>query len=95
MLLSHLVYLFNSCFVLCRVRNKSKAVAMAKQDSEHSSSRYVCKLKGILEAMSANNLNIDDYPSVLPLPFGTIGSAESFRRRTRTRKDEFDSIIGS
>jgi len=71
------------------VRNKSKAVAMAKQDSEYSSSRYVCKLKGILEAMSENNLSIDDYPSVLPLPFGTTGSAASVRTKATRHKSRF------
>jgi len=56
-----------------------------QNDSEYSSSRYVCKLKGILEAMAENTLSIDDYPSVLPMPFGTTGSAASVRTKAIRR----------
>ncbi len=79
--------LLQCCF---RGRNKAKGAAtVARHDSEYSSSRYVCKVKGILEAMAENNLNIDDYPSLLPLPFGTTGSAASVRTKSTRHKSRY------
>mmetsp|Transcript_37856 Transcript_37856/g.55757 ORF Transcript_37856/g.55757 Transcript_37856/m.55757 type:complete len:655 (+) Transcript_37856:107-2071(+) len=60
-----------------------KLIANKQQnDSEYASSRYVCKLKGILESMATDNLSVEDFPSVLPLPAGGGGTAASVRTRS-------------
>ena len=54
------------------------------KDSEYTMSRYVSNLKGILEQLNEGKLDMEEYPSVLPLPEGGdslgIGSARSVRR---------------
>ncbi|KAL7550108.1 hypothetical protein ACHAWF_013347 [Thalassiosira exigua] len=37
-------------------------------ESEYSSSRYVCPLKGVLEESANGKLSVEEYPSVMPLP---------------------------
>jgi syntaxin-binding protein 1 len=84
-----LPFLFYSSLVRGRSRGKGPATAVARHDSEYSSSRYVCKLKGILEAMAENNLSVEEYPSLLPLPYGTTGSAASVRTKSTRHKSRY------
>ena len=60
-----------------------------ESDSEFSNSRYVCLLKPIMEKAALGTLNVDEYPSVLPLPDAeamlgpsTSSKAKSVRKAT-------------
>jgi syntaxin-binding protein 1 len=42
--------------------------ASSDDESEYAASRYAPKLKFILEDWATNNLSLDEYPSVMPMP---------------------------
>lgn len=54
------------------------------EESEYASSRYSPPLKAILSDLATNQLSIDEYPSVIPMPQSAISQASvsgSARRR--------------
>jgi hypothetical protein len=53
------------------------------EDSEYASSRYIPKLKPLLMDLVSNQLSVDEYPSVIPMPAmaSSSTSASSARRR--------------
>lgn len=57
----------------------------SEEENEYTSSRYVPPLKKILKDLVTNQLSIDDYPSVIPMPLiansTSTGIASSARRR--------------
>lgn len=61
--------------------NARRAVAH-DNDSEYASSRYVCNLKLVMEELANDQLSIETYPSVLPMPVGGGGTAASVRKKT-------------
>lgn len=69
------------------------SIGATDAESEYSSSRYLPPLKEILTQLAQNQLSIEEYPSVLPLPenmMKTSGTAQSARRRS-----EANSLRGS
>lgn len=62
------------------------AQLVTNDDSEYASSRYAPKAKVLMTAMAENTLDMDEYPSVLPMPVGTTGSAASVRTKTARSK---------
>jgi len=50
------------------IRGKRVVAAKEENDSEYSSSRYVCNLKETLQKMQDGTLSIQEYPSVQPMP---------------------------
>jgi syntaxin-binding protein 1 len=72
---------------------KMNSFGATDEDSEYSSSRYVPPLKNILLQLAQNQLSIEEYPSVMPLPENAVrtsGTAHSARRRS-----EANSLRGS
>jgi len=67
------------------LRNRSASIDSHDEDSEYTSSRYVPPLKKILKDLVSNQLSIEDYPSVIPMPpmamSSSTGVASSARRR--------------
>ena len=64
-----------------------------ENDSEYSSSRYVCLLKAVMESATQGNLSVDEYPSVLPLPDAeamlgptSMSKAKSVRKMSTSSK---------
>ena len=60
----------------------------AENESEYSSSRYVCILKSIMQDACSGNLSVEEYPSVMPLPDAeamlgpsSVSKAKSVRKR--------------
>lgn len=51
------------------------------EDSEYASSRYMPMLKPTLQELVTNQLSIDEYPSVIPMPAMATSSATSARRK--------------
>jgi len=51
-------------------------------DSEYASSRYVCNLKLVLEELANDQLSMETYPSILPMPAGGGGGVASVRKKT-------------
>uniref|UniRef100_A0A7R9WX98 Uncharacterized protein n=2 Tax=Craspedostauros australis TaxID=1486917 RepID=A0A7R9WX98_9STRA len=68
-----------------RFFGKGKLVSSGSfdDDSEYTSMRYVPGLKSICNELVTNQLSIEDYPSVVPMPemAASTGSAVSARRR--------------
>lgn len=54
-----------------------------ESESEYSSARYACALKGIMQEMMEGTLSMDDYPSVLPMPSEGASSGTATSARTR------------
>ena len=52
------------------------------EDSEYANSRYTPGLKNVLQELARNELSINDYPSVIPMPMAPSGSASSSSRRS-------------
>jgi syntaxin-binding protein 1 len=71
-----------SVYISINRNKKTKAELSVEDDSEYASSRYVPKVKTLLAAMAENTLDVDEYPSVLPMPEGSSGSAASVRTKT-------------
>jgi len=59
-----------------------------ENESEYSSSRYVCILKSIMHDAASGNLSVDEYPSVMPLPDAEamLGSASKSKAVSSVRK---------
>ena len=70
-------------FKICRVLGKIQSSGSFDEESEYASSRYVPLLKTILTDMVSNQLSLEDYPSVVPMPNlpKSTSSATSARRR--------------
>ena len=70
-------------FVICRVLGRIQSSGSFDEESEYASSRYVPLLKTILSDMVSNQLSLEDYPSVVPMPTlpKSSSSATSARRR--------------
>ena len=92
---------------ICNFSMKAKKLivreSMNDTESEYSSSRFACELKGTLLQMQENKLSLDDFPSVLPMPVqhtesvGRSKVAKSARGDTtpsRFRKNNGDSSAG-
>jgi syntaxin-binding protein 1 len=64
-------------------KGKLQSSGSFDEDSEYASSRYVPTLKAILQELVANQLSIEEYPSVVPMPDmpSVSTSATSARRR--------------
>eukprot|EP00545_Synedropsis_sp_CCMP1620_P006859 CAMPEP_0119013322 /NCGR_PEP_ID=MMETSP1176-20130426/8390_1 /TAXON_ID=265551 /ORGANISM="Synedropsis recta cf, Strain CCMP1620" /LENGTH=699 /DNA_ID=CAMNT_0006966409 /DNA_START=51 /DNA_END=2150 /DNA_ORIENTATION=+ len=65
--------------------SRVKSGANIDTESEFANSRYVPPLKPILEAVAANNLDVEEYPPVRDLPQGHgsgAGTVTSARKRT-------------
>mmetsp|Transcript_13272 Transcript_13272/g.27859 ORF Transcript_13272/g.27859 Transcript_13272/m.27859 type:complete len:676 (+) Transcript_13272:213-2240(+) len=58
-----------------------------ESDSEYSSSRYACLIKQILVDATAGTLNVEEYPSVMPLPDPEMSNVNSAKSKvTSVRK---------
>ena len=57
-------------------------------DSEYASSRYIPRLKPILADLVANQLSIDEYPSVIPMPAMASSSTSGSSARRRGKGPE-------
>lgn len=73
---------------LAGLRNRSNSSDSYDEESEYANSWYVPPLKGILKALVSNQLSIDEYPSVIPMPpssssssIGVASSARSTRKK--------------
>lgn len=67
-----------------------------EEESEYASSRYVPPLKGILKALVSNQLDFQEYPSVIPMPassasssVGVTSSARSSRKKGGASTDKW------
>jgi len=71
--------------ILGSLRNRSNSIDSYDDDNEYASSRYSPPLKKILRDLVSNQLSIDEYPSVIPMPpmamSSSTGVASSARRR--------------
>lgn len=63
---------------LLRKRSSSED---SEEDNEYTSSRYVPPLKRILKELVSNQLSIEEYPSVIPMPLVSNSSSTSSARR--------------
>ncbi len=76
---------------MCRsVKSKLSTSNSFDEESEYASSRYVPPLKGILTDLVLNQLSVDEYPSVIPMPMSATSSsagAGSARRRGKGASD--------
>jgi hypothetical protein len=65
------------------MKSKKGAPDSFDEDSEYASSRYIPKLKPIIMELVSNQLSIDEYPSVIPMPAmaSSANGASSARRR--------------
>ena len=86
-----LFFLFVCVLCVCRsVKSKLSTSSSFDEESEYASSRYVPPLKGILTDLVLNQLSIDEYPSVIPMPMSATSSsagAGSARRRGKGGTD--------
>merc|ERR1712194_32977 len=64
-----------------------------ENESEYSSSRYVCIFKSIIEDAASGNLSVDEYPSIMPLPDAEamLGSASKSKTASSVRKTPANS----
>jgi syntaxin-binding protein 1 len=71
--------------------------ASSDDESEYAASRYVPKLKFILEDWATNNLSLDEYPSVMPMPdMAPIASSTSgFRGGSKRGGGSATSAVAS
>jgi syntaxin-binding protein 1 len=67
-----------------------------EEESEYASSRYVPPLKGILKALVSNQLDFQEYPSIIPMPpssasssVGVTSSARSSRKKGGASTDKW------
>jgi len=63
------------------LRKRTSSIDSYDEDCEYASSRYVPPLKKILRDLVSNQLSIEEYPSVIPMPPMSSGVASSARRR--------------
>jgi syntaxin-binding protein 1 len=70
---------------------------ISTEKSEYASTRYKAPLKSILEDLVLNNLSIEDYPSVLPMPDqGPSSSATASRNAgARSARTKIGEAVGS
>ena len=63
--------------------SKSQRLIVNKRQQKESdyNDRYVCLMKTILDDLVQENLDIDSYPSVLPLPISDGGVATTVRKK--------------
>jgi len=68
------------------LRNRSGSVDSYDEDNEYTSMRYAPPLRKLMKDLVGNQLSLDDYPSVIPMPpmmtSSVGGLASSARRRT-------------
>lgn len=68
--------------ILGKLRNRSDSIDSYDEDNEYSGMRYSPPLKKILRDLVTNQLSIEEYPSVVPMPPpSTAGVPSSARRR--------------
>jgi syntaxin-binding protein 1 len=66
------------------VKSKLSTSSSFDEESEYASSRYSPPLKAILNELATNQLSIDEYPSVIPMPLSVTSQSTvsgSARRR--------------
>lgn len=78
-----------------RAASKANLIVNKRQNNEESeyNDRYVCLLKTILEDMVQEKLDIEEYPSVLPLPVSDGGIATTARKK-KTKKGAVKVFTG-
>ena len=69
------------CFFFLLLRSR---IAEGDDESEYASTRYVPALKAILEALSVDELSMEEYPSVTPMP--TQSSSQAGRTTARSSR---------
>jgi len=69
-----------------RISNRSKRLVSNynESDSEYASSRFACELKAILEEMQDNKLSLEEFPSILPMPYQSVNSTGADANRMST-----------
>ena len=77
---------FDFFFLIYRsLRNRSGSVDSYDEDNEYTSMRYAPPLRKLLKDLVSNQLSLDEYPSVIPMPpmasSSVTGIASSARRR--------------
>jgi syntaxin-binding protein 1 len=79
-----------------RNRSTSDGSVDDEEESEYASSRYIPPLKGILRALVSNQLDFQEYPSVIPMPpsstsssVGVTSSARSSRKKGGASTDKW------
>jgi len=69
------------------LRKRSASSDSFDEESEYANSRYVPPLKGTLKALVSNQLSIEEYPSVIPMPPSSNSSSVGVGSSARgTRK---------
>jgi syntaxin-binding protein 1 len=71
---------------LRNVKSKLSSSSSFDEESEYASSRYSPPLKAILYDLATNQLSIDEYPSVIPMPISSTSQSTvsgSARRRSK------------
>jgi len=68
---------------------KKKVELQLQDDSEYATSRYIPKIKPLLTALAENTLDLEIFPSVMPMPIGSSGSAASVRTKTNRKGTRF------
>jgi syntaxin-binding protein 1 len=82
----HRKYLTHSCptlFFFRSIKSKISSSGSFDDESEYASSRYNPPLKSILNDLVSNQLSIDEYPSVIPMPASagsSVGTGSARRR---------------
>lgn len=72
---------------------RPKPDLISKEESEYAASRYKPPLKSILEDLVNNELSMDDYPSIMPMPDQGLTSSVPSRgsgllRSSRSKRGE-------
>ena len=68
------------------LRNRSGSVDSYDEDNEYTSMRYAPPLRKLMKDLVSNQLSLDDYPSVIPMPpmaSSSAGIGGSARRRNK------------
>jgi len=72
------------------LRNRSGSIDSYDEDNEYTSMRYAPPLRKLMKELVSNQLSLDDYPSVIPMPpmasSSVTGIASSARRRSSVGK---------
>ena len=77
-------------------RNQLASSGGTDDEAEYAASRYVPQIKIILEELTANELSLADYPSVLPMPdMAPSTSVTSSKSSRSSRGKSKDSAVGA